>query len=319
MGRKRFDKLNKSLLKSSRKAGNLQIMGMNVSDIFSIMDDGSSEAGTILLNIMITGVVMMSMSQIMLSAKPEGPEYVDGLPSYKDSKKKFLTGQIGRTLAASAGVAAAYPYLMQDPSMNGEDGAEKIIVVVADIVDHPSPNIKRIRPSQAEWQRFAKGEVGAAMGQIISCPSTSLKTINVDSKVGDYGVSEAIKNIGISDDTLNKYNITQDTIVDGIRGILLTDNSGIPIKTLEYNEPKIINSKIQAEILGESVCRTGEINTKLSKGLVPESTITKSLVEKYLNSREQIAYKFALNTGDKNILRKYTDMVKERAKEKPSE
>lgn len=84
---------------------------------------------------------------------------------------------------------------------------------------------------------------------------------------------------------------------------------------MEYPEPNIIKSQIQKEILGEGIIRNGEINSKLIKGLKADSSITKLMIEKYLNSRELIAYKFAINTGDKNIIRKYTDLVKKRSGE----
>lgn len=314
MGRKRFNKTSKSLLsKAIKRSNNVYILNINVNDIFAIIDSPTSEAGTILKNFIITCIIMMIMAQITLSARPENAEYVDKLPSYKDIKKKFITSQIGRTLAASAGIASSYPYLMQDPSMQGDENADKVIQIIVDMVDNPSPNIKRIKPSIAEWQRYAKGEAGAAMGQIISCPSTNFKTINISPDIQSFGLSEALASIGINKEILEKYNITPQLIANEIKTTFLIDNSGLPIGKLEYSEPKIITSKIQQEILGEDIIRTGEINTRLVKGLEPDASITKGMIEKYLNSRELIAYRFAINTGDKNILRKYTDLVKIRA------
>lgn len=315
MGRRNFNRKPKSSLsKAMKMSRNIYILNISANDIFEILDNDSLEAKTILRNIMITCVCMMIMAQTTISAKPEGAEYVDKLPSIKHIKKKFITSEVGRTFAASAGIAAAYPYLLQDPSMENES-EEKIIQIIVDMVDSPSPNVKRIKPSIDEWQRYSKGEAGAALGQIISCPSTNFKTINIDPRVNDFGIVEAVDSIGISKKTLEKYNITPEIIAKSIKDIYLIDEYGLPTSTVEYEEPNIIRSKIQQEILGDSIIRNGKIGTNLVKSMEPNAAITKTVVEKYLKPKELIAYKFAINTGDKNILRKYTDLVKKRAKE----
>lgn len=296
---------------------NIYILNMNANDMFEILDNGTTEAELILQNIVITSLCMMIISQITISAKPEDAEYVDKLPSCKDIKKKFLTSEVGRSFAAVAGIAAAYPYLLQDPTMV-EESEEKLIQIIIDMVDNPSPNLKRIRPTIEEWAKYAKGEAGAALGQIISCPSTNFKTVNIDPGVNNFGILEAIDSIGIKKEILNKYNITSETISKAIKNKYLIDDYGLPSKSVEYPEPNIISSKIQQEILGDQLLRNGTVGTKLIRGMELDMAITKAALEKYLKPKELIAYKFAINTGDKNILRKYTEMVKNRAKEDKS-
>jgi len=299
------------------KSNNVYVNNISLQNTISIIDGNDRSSTQIVKNIVITGIIMLTMAQITISARPENAEYVDKLASYKDIKKKFVTSQVGRTLAAATGIAASYPYLMQDPQMK-ENDAEKIRQIICDMVDMPSPNIRRIKPSIAEWQQYAKGEAGSAMGQIISCPSTNLKTINVDPNVTTYGIREAISALGISNELLSKHNITPATVVLEMRSIYLVDKAGLPIERLEYDEPTSIFSKIQKEVLNENLIRTGTINSNLVTGLEPEAAITRAQIEKHLNPRELIAYNFAINTGDKNILKKYTETVKKRAKA-PSE
>lgn len=319
MGRKaitrKFTKSN-SFSKGSLKKNTMYLNNISLPDIFDIADAPDTEhGGQVLANILISGVAMQIMAQISLSAQPEDAEYVDKLPSYKDMKKKFITSQHGRTLASATGFATAFPYLMQDPTMQGDDTAEKIVQLIIDSVDCPSPNVRRIKPTIAEWEQFARGESGSAFGQMISCPSTNLKTINIEgSAIKNAGLEDAIKSVGISNQILEKHNITTTTICNEMRSIYLLNSAGIPVPKLEYDEPKTIFSKIQAEILGDELIRTGTINSALSKGLEPDASITRTLIEKYLTKYELIAYNFAIRSGDKNILRKYTELVKSRAK-----
>ncbi len=316
MGRRtvKRTKNKKFFSKSFKMSNSLYILNSSVNDIVEIFDSSLNESKRIIENIIISGVSMLTMAQISLSALPENAEYVDKLPSYRDIKKKFITGPIGRTLAACSGIASAYPYLMQDPLLSGDDNTEILNTIVLDMVDNPSPNTRRIRPSIPDWQLFAKGEAGAAMGQMISCPSTNFKTVNIQPEVLKYNLTEAIGSLGINKEILNKHNITPTYIAGKIRNTYLVGTNGIPINKLIYDEPDTIHSKIQSEILKDEIQRSGLINTNLVKGQEPNIAISKTHIEKYLNRKELIAYKFAINTGDKNILKKYTDMIKERAK-----
>lgn len=318
MGRKILAKTNKVFFsKTLKKLDTLYILNNSIENIFSIIDgpEPTLQITQILENNIITGVTMMTMAQIRISVNPEGSNYVDKLPSYRDIKRKFIFSSIGRTLAANTGLAVSFPWIMHDPTMNGEDGVEKIVQIITDMVDNPSPNIRRIKPSQSDWQQFARGEAGAALGQIMSCPSTSFKTINIPANISIYGLEEAIRSIGINSTILEKYNISVNRIAKKMKQIYLLDNRGLPIVELNYDEPNTVHSLIQTQILGDKLCRIGLVNPKLEKGIKPPIPITRVLVEKYLNPRELIAYNFAINSGDKNILRKYTDLVRNRVKE----
>jgi hypothetical protein len=302
----------------SRKIIKRNIMYLNnisLPDIFDIADAPDTERGSqVLANIVIAGVSMQIMAQLALSAQPENAEYVDKLPSYKDIKKKFITSQYGRTLASATGFATAFPYLMQDPVMQGDDTAVKIVQLIMDSVDCPSPNVKRIKPTISEWENYAKGEAGSAFGQMISCPSTNLKTINIDgSLIKNSSLEDAVKSLGISSQILEKHNISTLSIIREMRSIFLLSSAGIPISKLEYNEPKTINSRIQSQILGDELIRTGTINLALSKSFKPDRSITQTLVERYLSKYELMAYNFAIKSGDKNILKKYTELVVNRS------
>lgn len=286
--------------------------------MFEIIDDQESEySGLIFKNMMIAGVMLIVMAQISISVMPEKTEYIDKLPSYKDIKKKFISSYIGRTLAACNGIAKAYPWLMQDPIMQGNDIPFKISKLIFDLVDNPTPNIRRIKPSVREWQLYAKGEYGAALGQMLSCPSTNLKILNLDgSKLKDYDLSDAFEAIGIKKEALDRYSITCFNISSDIKSNYLLNGSGMPINVLHYKEPRTIYSKIQEEIMSSNILRTdffgSDNNTE--KHLNFNELISLEQIENYLTKYELIAYNFALKSGDKNILKKYTELVKQRIK-----
>jgi hypothetical protein len=311
---RKFTKKN-SFSRTILKRNTMYIHNISIPDIFDIADVPGSEFGSqVLINILISCVAMQIMVQIALSAQPEDAEYIDKLPSYKDIKKKFITSQYGRTLASATGFATAFPYLMQDPVMQGDDIAEKIIRLIIDAVDCPSPNVRRIKPTISEWQQYARGEAGSAFGQMISCPSTNLKSINIDgSIIKNFNLEDAVRSIGISNQILEKHDISILSICSQMRSIFLINSVGIPVSKLEYDEPKTIYSRIQVDILGDELKRTGTISSALSKGIEPDASITRILIEKYLTKYELMAYNFAIRCGDKNILKKYTELIVNRA------
>lgn len=317
MGRRSIKRNNKlSYNKVLFKKNNMYINNISIAQMLEIIDTPENEdALTIVNNIIMSCLAMMIMSQIAISALPEDAEYVDQLPSYKDIKKKFISSRVGRSLAACAAIATAYPYLMQDKMMQ-DDSVNKVIHIITDLVESSSPNIKRIKPNVADWQAFAKGEIGACMGQMLSCPATNIKVLNLNGKdLKEYGLAEALLAIGIPNKTLDSFGINPITLSHDMKGVFLINNAGIPIESISYDEPSKIYSKIQNELLGSSLIRNGIVNTNLVKGLESESSITKAQVEQFLSKYELIAYNFAIRSGDKNILKKYTELVKQRSTE----
>lgn len=82
----------------------------------------------------------------------------------------------------------------------------------------------------------------------------------------------------------------------------------------EEENPQI-NSKIEMEIMGNRIQRRGMVNTHLSKGMEPHSTITKNIAQKYLSKLEFLSYNTAIRSGNSEILRKYTNIIAERIKD----
>lgn len=303
-----------STLKISMKKGMLYLGNFSFPEIFDIINNRDNPfAPSMLLNFLVTGVSLLIMAQIRISVKEETTEYVDKLPSYRDIKRKIIAGYPGRLVAAAAGIASAMPYLMQDPTMVSQNIPIVISQIIYDMANSNSPNTRRIKPSIVNWQEFSKGEMGSFLGQLISCPATNLKLLNIDgAKVKNYTLNEAIDNIGFTSEFLTSYDITLTLVQEEIRKYFTINSSGILVSVLEYEEPKEIFSNIQTEILSDTLVRIGNVNTKLEKSLELNSPISKIQIEKYLSKYELIAYNFALKSGDKNILKKYIHIVKQR-------
>lgn len=308
-------KKSTTLSKISYKKNNIYVGNLGFGEITEVViTPDNPKAEQAILYLSVVGIVLNMMAQIRISARNESAEYTDQLPSYKDIKRKIIAAAPGKYVAGLVGVLSSLPYLMQDSSISQDNMALLICQLCEDMSMSNSPNTKRVRPNISNWQEYAKGEAGSALGQLLSCPATNLKLLNIDgSKVSNYGINEALMNLGIPQELLNKYDITTEVIKDVIRSLLAMDSSGIPISAITYEEPNEINSKIQDEILSDIMSRTGVVNTRLEKGMEPESSISKIQIDKYLTKYELIAYNFAIRSGDKNILKKYTDLVKQRS------
>lgn len=310
-------KLSRKTTKSfplQRKKECLYILNLEVTKVFEIFDNLDFEISrVILLNIIITTIAIFTMVQIAISAKPERIEYLDKLPSYLDIKKKFISNSMGKTFAACVGFARSFPYLIYEKKFYNEDVSLNSIKIISDMLNSIGSNRKRSKPSVPEWQLYAVGEMSAAVGQMLSCPSTNLKILNIiESEVVSYDLRQCIRKLGLNKILYLKYNITLKIIKDSIQKVYMVDNKNIYIKKLIYTESNLITSKIQNEILGNSLIRNNFFNIKKFEYLDLVSIIGVIQKRNYLTKYELMAYEFAIKVGDKNILRKYTDLIRKR-------
>nr|YP_009145422.1 hypothetical protein [Cryptoglena skujai]AKL39047.1 hypothetical protein [Cryptoglena skujai] len=317
MVRKLLKKTTKSfpLLK---KRECIYILNLEVNNVFELFDTFEFQASRdILMNFIITTISIFTMAQIAISAKPENLEYLDKLPSYVDIKRKFISSSIGRTFAACLGFARALPYLIHEKKFQNEYVALNSIKIITDMLNSTSSNTKKSKPSVSDWQIYAIGEMIAALGQMLSCPSTNLKFLNINQReVVSYDLRQCIRKLGLNKKLYLKYNITLKDIKDSIQNVYMLDMKSIPMKKLIYTEPIIITSRIQNEILGNSILRNNFFNIKdlEYKDLVSMMCVIQK--QKFLTKYELMAYDFAIKVGDKNILKKYTELIRKRLNNK---
>lgn len=311
----------KRLIKRTTKSFTLQekkkslyVLNLEIHKIFELFDMPEFNVSRdVLLNIILTSIAMFTMAQIAISAKPESMEYIDKLPSYVDIKRKFVSSSIGKTFAACVGFARAFPYLIHEKRFQNENITLNSIEVITDMVDSIGSNTKRCRASVSGWQIYALGEMNAALGQMLSCPGTNLRVLNInETEVVSYDLRQCMKTLGLNKNLYLKYNIDLETVKHSIQKVYMLDIKNLPVKKLIYSEPVTINSILQTEILGNSLIRNNLFSIQGLDYVDLFSIIQIIKKQKYLNKYELIAYEFAIKSGDKNVLKRYTELIKKR-------
>lgn len=308
----RFGKANSNLYdKDTMYVGNISF-----PQSFELFESADHEtAAEILTCFIITGVAVIILCQISVSSRPETVEFIDSLDSVKHVKSKIINAHYGMTTSACIAITSVFPYAMDDLCMDG-DTANKASTIAKELVATSKANVKRIKPDKNNWLPSARGELGAIKGQMLSCPSTNLRIINIDgTEVLSYDLETAINKLGFHQSTLEKHKISVDKIRDILKKIFLTDNGGIPIDKVVYEEPSFVRSRVQTDILGDLVVRTGELKTKLVKGQEPSTTLSKASLAKYLSKDQLFAYQIAIRTGDTQMARKLTNIAVAKSKE----
>lgn len=316
MGRRMRRGLNRSYNKTL-KGNNIYVCNLSASQAFELFDSADTElAKPIFESFIITFIGVFMIAQINVSSRPQNSEWVDSLKSVKDIKQRIINGSPGMIVSACYGMSIAYPYAMEDLESEGATQYNILITIVDEMINSHSTNIKRLRPSKQDWLPFARGEMGAVKGQLLSCPSTNLAIMNIEgSDVIGYTISDAMGKIGFERSLFNKYDIDVEYIREKLRRIFLTDKGGIPIENLVYEEPNYVNSRIQNEILGDCIIRNETIKSKLEKGVEPVTAINKTALVKFLTKNELFAYNIAIRTGDAQMARKLTNIAIVRSKD----
>lgn len=318
MGRNSSKKSNKKKQKFYTK-GNFYVGNITLAQAFEPFDNADLDKAAVIIGEMVSGcMACIMMAQISISAKPEEAEWVEKLDSVKDIKSKILNGKTGLLFGAAAGLTLAFPYALEELSQDESQIGNNLYSYACEMMESHTTNVKRIRPNKENWGLYARGEMGAIKGQLISCPTTSLRTLNIDgSQVNSYGVTEAIRSLGFDLSTLDKYGITTQSVIEKVRGILLIDNNGMPIKSLIYEEPDFITSKVQNEIVGYCLVRNASLKNVLEKGVEPALAITKANLKKFLTDHEFFAYNIAIRTGDAQMAKRLSDKAIGRSKDIP--
>lgn len=301
------------------KSNTVYINNLSVAQVFELFDGADyALAKRVFENIVIgmTGVFMMV--QISISARPNKVEWIDQLPSFKEIKTKIINGAPGMYLSGCIGLVLAYPYAREELESNGPEMYNVLVNMLEEMIESHTSNIKRIQPTRSNWLPYARGEMGSAKGQILSCPATNIKKLNIDGNdAPGYGIEEMLDAIGLSPDLYVKYDLDATRLKGLVKNIFLVDKGGIPFSDLIYNEPNNIGSKIQNQIFANCIIRTEEIGSRLVKGEEPNFPINKNILQQYLTKGELFAYDISIRTGDAQMTKKLTETALARAKKAP--
>jgi hypothetical protein len=304
---------------SSMRANNLYVINIGMCDMIVFLDPRYNPARLtyIWMRISVASVGIVMLVQLRLSLPDESSaEFWDKLESYKRYKRQVTLGRHGRTLAITAGLTATAPYILAaNTNVSDDEVMETVLDVEESYIANPIPNTRRFpKPSgNTDWKPFLEGEISAATGQILSCPATNIKMLNLNaSEVKDMSVEQALEAVGLSKDFRETSGLSTELIKGELKTLLLESDGGIPFKELSFKENPLVSSVIEKEILGDQVKRTGYVATSLYKGQEPGSAITRTIATKYLSRLEMFAYDVASRNGDPNILRKYTKLICDR-------
>lgn len=315
MGLRKIKKGRNKAKTSQYNKDNIYLCNISFSQTFQLANKCNFEqAKKFITSLVMSGVSLVIMAQLSISSRPQKSEWVDQLDSMKDIKRKIINSEYGLFASACFAVTMAFGYVMEEIRAR-EDPYGALASVVIHLVESYDSNVRRIKPSKENWLLHARGEMGAVKGQMLSCPSTNITKLNIDgAEAISYGFEDAIRVMGLSKELLDKYELSIEGLKLKYRNIMLTDNGGLPIDKLVYNEPKFVSSKIHNEILGDALIRVETVKASLEKGVEPFSAINTTIISKYLDEMEYFAYNAAIRTGDVKMARHLTNIVLERSK-----
>lgn len=315
MNNKKFKKAFKGVPNKSFIPNNIYVNNISMSQAFELFDSVNNDlAKPLFESFVMTGLILLMMAQISISSEPESSQWVDQLPSYR-ALKSFINTKMGLTVAACFGLSIAFGYAMDDLGREDKQRFEKLILLVPEMVESQSANTKRLKPSKSNWLAFARGEMGAAKGQMLSCPNTNLAKLNIDrSSISSHGLKEALNSLGFDKELFMKYDFGPEQIRTKVRNYFLIDSTGKPINTITYHEPIFIKSKLQSELLGDSITRLGDILIKFETGVGPITEISKSNLKQLFSKSEYFAYNIAVRTGDISMIKRLSTLAIERSK-----
>lgn len=301
---------------------NFYVNNISIRDIRTIFHTHSAHSyfsRAFYLNIICGILAINIMVQIRMSMREQTIDYIDKLPSYKDYKKKFITGIPGRSIAVASGLVLSYPYILDTleniPKSDPSQIYDCIFEYANTFLDENIPNTKRLsKPSSsATWPAYAKSEMSAALGLLLSCPGTNIKLLNIDpSKAANATLLDVLNYSGFDQEFFHAQQISIDDIRNVFCTYMLADSGGFPLNKIEYHENPQVISSLEKDLLGDSITRIGTVNTALNKGSEPDSAITRKDILANLLNYELTAYEIAFRSGDPALLRKYTNLVKKR-------
>jgi len=252
-------------------------------------------------------------------------QYFDKLPSIKLYKSKFVNGLPGQVFASMVGFVRALPFIMADKNTSSPTPAD-LGSLIQSQAEASIPSAKRIKvPSPGNWRDFAAGESGAAVGYLISCPTTNIKFFNLNTdivlsftsaeKVLEYFSkclpSHVLNFLGL--DSPDGLKAMADSASKLFSSTFLSNAGGLPItaSSLSFDEPKDLSSALEVAILGQPLGRTASIVASVPKGgIIPEDTkLSREQLVQHLTPMELNAYDIAIKMGTTSILKHFNDKV----------
>lgn len=231
---------------------------------------------------------------------------LDALPSVKYYKSKVVNNTRMIGIVAILAVAATIDQL---PSASPSDVEEAIISTMDSYRGNskvlPNVNSNNVLP-------YRHGLMSRSLGWLQSCAISNMQTIGLDPrKICDYGIDDVLRIFGFGQ---------KDKVIEAFKCLLPESRS------LTFNEPKLMsesvfngNTKLEHELLGDSILRTGE-NARAKTavgfgGMIQPGSITSQILSECLSGLELAQYHAAIKNGNQAKYRELTELAASRREE----
>jgi hypothetical protein len=240
---------------------------------------------------------MVIITQIRISHIKQSTQYVDSLPSIRLYRTRILCGLPGRTMCAFVGLMDCFPFIQGD-----------IHLSLLQYTEFGMSTAKPVaRPNQENYPQYVWYRMSQVISYIQAVPTTNINLISLPSNCDTWGLDEVITYL----DPNRIINWDLPKIQQSLTYHILTNKGGFQETKVSLDEPSSTYSKLETQILGGIIDRTGVVSSTLEdSGKLPNSPITKQMLEKHLTSREQLIYESALATGNKELLQKLNNKVR---------
>lgn len=140
------------------------------------------------------------------------------------------------------------------------------------------------------WLDFFKGECSVALGYLLCCPTTNFRFFNLNPElIPELDLLVTIKFFLASfpDHWLASVNLHTakgiQSFANKCKALFLSEISkgGHLFSSLSFEEPSDVSSKLELELLGTPLNRTGGFATIIVKGgSIPDANLTRPYLEK---------------------------------------
>lgn len=265
------------------------------------LDDESGAITVITSELCVCAVMITMLVQLKLSTT-EPSQHFDQLSSTRYYKKRIICGDPGLVWTTMIAAYETFDLLGVPLSDLLETYIHEAILPTKKFTGKPNKN------NAVEYFKHRRAQI---LGTLQACPSTKPSYFNLDPSCIDWDVKQTLDYMfpkGIPP------GITVEDITNSFCEHILTKENGPKLEEVIFNEANNLSSKIETQVLGKIIKRTGEIsNTIQQNGKLPDNKVTQEILEQFLTPKELRQYKVALKFNDKTIIKRLTEVAKQKS------
>lgn len=298
----------KKVSKSAAFSKDRKVVGLNygpeVNNFSALIDDLDSKHNHIRESIVAAIIGIVIMVQIRFAKADDSHVNIDKSPSYKFYKKRLMISSPGLSYALMLACSSAAAFMPDDPD-------ERLDLFIS-LLDSYSGNTRFIETlSKNSLVQYIHGHMSRSLGILNSCPASNPAMLGLDKECMTWGIDDVYK---LLPDFLQKAK--KQDVVNIIRSECKTEGTNILLAEKPLNGP---NTKqgctiLESEVFGD--CTPVRSKSSLvsdyvgESGKMPEGSISKADLERYLSPLQQKKYVACAKLGLTADLVKYNEIVK---------